>query len=195
MNQPVDSRTGEYLRAMNIDLWVARDKVASASAVTGKTAGESNNARVQSISSWSAAELPDRILQLKVRPAGELRQAELLVVTESPEPDAACMKLMSSMFAAIKLDESQWLQAGIVGGDTSVGLTRVIDSVKPKAVVLMADAHKKLDALDRLRGIRHQVSDLQPFFVMTFGPVDLLDNPDAKRPAWEDLKQLHQWLS
>jgi len=106
----------------------------------------------------------------------------------------ACTALLESMFKAIELNNSQWRHAGSAAPtETGISLSAIGASAL-KAVVLMLQTGGNTNGLAQLRTMKHQVAGLEAPVMVTFHPQDLLDNPDAKRPAWEDLKQLRRWL-
>ena len=198
---------------MGIDLWVdknsallasAQTSPAVASLATGASAADSNPpARLAEL---SATEFVAAIDDLMITCREPVRSAELLVVTEGSGLTEGCRKLLDSMFKAIKLDSKQWFQAEIFNplSETAANLNDTVNSshiseieksVDPKALVFLLRTSGSKTALDDLRSLQHQSRALQSFVVVSFHPQDLLDNPDAKRPAWEDLKQLRQWLS
>ena len=197
---------------MNIDLWVARDSDLAEAAAHPVAAdasvhlpSEGDNSAVTStmvqdkpLGTLSPAELADKIPRLSVVPGGARMPAELLVLTEDVTLSDECSNLLGSMFKAIKLESSQWLHAGVSAADGAELISQVESSVQPKATVIMLKAneqsHDPVNAMRQLRGVQHKARSLQSFVVVTFHPQDLLDNPDLKRPAWEDLKQLRRWL-
>jgi len=188
----------QYLKAMNIDLWVARDAPVATD----------NSAAVLSSTAVTQAEATDAT-PLAQLPATELRSAlsslsltanlqapgtELLVVTEDASLSDECLKLLGSMLKAIELADSQWLHTGIAQSNTGTSLNALDKSMPLKAVVLMLQTGGNTNALAQLRTTEHRVSGFQAPVMVTFHPQDLLDNPEAKRPAWEDLKLLRKWL-
>jgi len=190
----------QYLKAMGIDLWVARDAAepSTSAAVTPKTDLPVNQ--------WSAAQLQQSIAKLAVEKT-VASQADLLVVTEGVGLSEECAVLLGSMFKAIKIDPAQWLHVGTAlnqldNGQLDEGqsvktqsesLDALANKVNPKAIVLMVRSAGN-STLDALRGVQHRSPTMAPLVAVTFHPQDLIDNPDNKRPAWEDLKQLRQWL-
>jgi len=185
-NNDQSSIDRQYLRAMNIDLWVERDTVDSTvEAVTAASLGGMSAAAFSSAIGTSGLVLQQA-----------MHGAELLVITEDAELSAESSKLLESMFKAIELDSSQWVKAGLepAGKASAVTLATIKDSQQFKAVLVMLRTMGDTNALVQLRKTQHRVSGLQLPVMVTFHPQDLLDNPDAKRPAWEDLKLLRQWL-
>jgi len=187
----------QYLRAMNIDLWVARDVpavtdnssgISSAAATPLETNGRSKLAQL------SAAEFGTALRRISVTPNNEAQNSELLVITEDSVLSDACLKLLGSMFNAIEVNDSQWLHAGVAQSSAGTSLSALGDSMPLKAVVLMLQTGGNTNGLAQLRSVQHRLSGFQPPVMVTFHPQDLLDNPDAKRPAWEDLKLLRKWL-
>lgn len=176
----------QYLKAMEIDLWLTRD---ADELPSGDTHAAVANTALP-IRQWSAEQLQQSLGQLQVD-SGADGQFELLVVTEGAAASDKCTELMCSMFSAIKVAANQWTQAGTAEGG-SQSLASLINTVNPQAVVLMIRSEG--NSLDALRGMQHRLQGVTPFVITTFHPQDLLDNPEIKRPAWEDLKQLRQWL-
>jgi len=176
----------QYLRAMNIDLWVERDAVHSP---------------VEGVATASLGEMSAAVFSSAIVASGLALQqvaqgTELLVVTEDKYLSAECSKLLESMFKAIELDSSLWVLAALepAGTRPATTLATLKDSQQFKAIVVMLRTMGDANALIQLRKTQHRVSGLQPPVMVTFHPQDLLDNPEAKRPAWEDLKLLRQWL-
>lgn len=198
-NSPVDQ---QYLKALGIDLWVPREFEVVAPAdtvpVVQDSAAKPEATAVpqqanKPLCDWSAAELTSLLPGLKVLSLKAGTGVELLVVTDSPVPVDECNTLLGSMLKAIKVSTSQWATATIVE-DAPETLQAVAATADPQAILLMLRTKGNASALDRLRGQQYQVSALNTFAAVSFHPQDLLDNPDLKRPAWEDLKQLRQWL-
>ncbi len=214
----------QYLIAMGIDLWVDRNSVMASAETTPAVNASSVSTSVsepasatgskaahKQLADLSARELATSVADLEVNCSEAVRPAELLVITEGLSLSAECMKLLESMFKAIEFDRSQWLHAGISdvrseagseagseaisrAGD-AIALSQLHSTVRPKALVVMINAGGNPTALQSVRGLQHKVTALNGFMVASFHPQDLLDNPETKRPAWEDLKQLRQWLT
>lgn len=183
----------QYLKAMGIDLWVERDAEELSVPAVSNDAVTSDSA--VPVRQWSADQLQQSLALLQVESCAS-NQAELLVVTEGSAFSDSCAELLGTMLNAIKIDASQWVRAGtMAAANQSMPLASAVNTVNPKAVVLMARSDGAAHALDALRGVQHQLQGITPFVVTTFHPQDLLDNPEIKRPAWEDLKQLRQWLT
>ena len=199
----------QYLRAMGIDLWVDKKSTLHASVPTSpavSTSVSSDSGTAKALAQMSVTEFTAAVDDLMLTCSEPLRSAELLVVTEGSGLTEAGRKLLESMFKAIELDTTQWFQAAIsnpsdkeaVKADDSANrgtVSEIEKAVNPKALVVLLQTGGSASALDALRNFQHRPRMLQSFVVVSFHPQDLLDNPDAKRPAWEDLKQLRQWLS
>ena len=206
----------QYLKAMGIDLWVDRNSVmasaettpaVNASSVSTSVSATGSKAAHKQLADLSARELATSVADLEVNCSEAVRPAELLVITEGSSLSAECMKLLESMFKAIEFDRSQWLHAGISDVRSEAGseaisragdaipLSQLHPTVCPKALVVMINAGGNPTALQSVRGLQHKVKALNGLMVASFHPQDLLDNPETKRPAWEDLKQLRQWLT
>lgn len=176
---------------MGIDLWVER----SAAGVTPQTSPAAHEVIEQkSLAELSGIEFNAAVAGLKVTCSEPAREADLLVITDGPDLTGECTKLLDSMFKAIELNRSQWLHAGISPAEDALPISQLGESVKPKSVLMMISTGGDAAALASLRGKMHRPQALQAFVVASFHPQDLLDNPSVKRPAWEDLKQLRQWL-
>ncbi len=189
----------QYLKAMGIDLWERRDlEVTTAPVNQAPTETLEPTSRATAVTNktpaaCSPAELTALLPGLHIA-VGQMRQGvELLVVTESPEPAGESIKLLGSMFGAIKIDAAGRMQATVSDASSNT-LQTVALKVKPKAIVLMLGSNGNINALDQLRGQQHQLPSLNSFAIVTFHPQDLIDNAEVKRPAWEDLKLLRQWL-
>ena len=194
---------------MGIDLWVDKKSTLHASVPTSpavSTSVSSDSGTAKALAQMSATEFTAAVDDLMLTCSEPLRSAELLVVTEGSGLTEAGRKLLESMFKAIELDTTQWFQAAIsnpsdkeaVKADDSANrgtVSEIEKAVNPKALVVLLQTGGSASALDALRNFQHRPRMLQSFVVVSFHPQDLLDNPDAKRPAWEDLKQLRQWLS
>ena len=186
-----------YLRAMNIDLWVARDAPVATEhsadvSSTVVTQSETNGAN--ELTSLTALEFGTALSRIRVAADTQAQGAELLVITEDSALSDACLKLLGSMFKAIEVEDSQWLHTGVVQTSTGTSLSALEKSMPLKAAVLMLQTGGDTNGLAQLRSVQHRLSGFQPPVMVTFHPQDLLDNPDAKRPAWEDLKLLRKWL-
>lgn len=182
----------QYLKAMNIELWVSRDATDNTTTVVHEVQAQTNSGTA--LATMSAAELTASIGQLKLQRQSQSQSAVLLVVTEDAHLSPECNKLLGTMFNAIEINHSQWLHASVSSENGATPVGELSDAVGAKAVVVMLRTGGNVNALAQLRTTQHRVSALQPFVVATFHPQDLLDNPDVKRPAWEDLKLLRQWL-
>ncbi len=210
----------QYLKAMGIDLWVDRNSVMASAettpavnasfvstTVSQPASATGSKAAHKQLADLSARELATSVADLEVNCSEAVRPAQLLVITEGSSLSAECMKLLESMFKAIEFDRSQWLHAGISDVRSEAGseaisragdaipLSQLHPTVRPKALVVMINAGGNPTALQSVRGLQHKVKALNGFMVTSFHPQDLLDNPETKRPAWEDLKQLRQWLT
>lgn len=176
----------QYLRAMNIDLWVER----------GAVELPVEAAETVTLGGMSAAEFGSAIGARGLELQQTRHDAELLVITEESKLSAESSKLLESMCNAIELGPSFWVQAGLEPAEatSAITLATLQDSQQFKAVVVMLRTMGDASALAQLRKAQHSVSGLRPPVMVTFHPQDLLDNPETKRPAWEDLKLLRQWL-
>ena len=194
----------QYLKAMGIDLWVGRDSVleptaaAPSLAIPSKTPDTSPAKAAKHsplrLADLSASEFVTAVANLTLSATEPSRPAQLLVVTEGSNLSADCTKLLESMFNAIEFDRAQWLHAGISQSKDAVPIKQLAHAVTPKALVIMLKTGGIATALQSVRGVQHGTPSLPGFMVASFHPQDLLDNPETKRPAWEDLKQLRQWL-
>ena len=192
----------QYLKAMNIDLWVARDTPVAAADVVTTSAAELPNTETQTdvvgeaaLAQLPAVQLGAALSSMRLAASSPVQSAELLVVTEDSVLSDACFKLLTTMLKAIELKDSQWLHAGIAQAEAGSSLNELGKSMPIKAIVLMLQTGGNADALGQLRNVQHRVPGFNTPAMVTFHPQDLLDNPDAKRPAWEDLKQLRKWLA
>lgn len=193
---------------MGIDLWVARGdgtdvetaehtaalaSVSAASALPG-TGSQTTGA----LADLSAAGFASVFGDCRVSVSVAVNNPVLLVITEDLSLSAECHKLLGNMLQAIEYDNTQWMHAGLSSRADATTVSALCSSVQPRGVLLMLKAGAGngaiADELNQLRKQQHQVASVAPFVAVTFHPQDLLDNPDAKRPAWEDLKQLRQWL-
>ena len=180
----------QYLKAMNIDLWVARDAPASVGGAHSETTVPVTGTRP--LAELSAAQLSTALSSLKLTADDLTKTAEVLVVTEDSTLSDDCLKLLGAMFKAIELDDTRWCHTGVAHPGTP--LTEAGDSSSLKVVLLMLQTGGNANALTELRNVAHQAPGFKSPVIVTFHPQDLLDNPDAKRPAWEDLKQLRKRL-
>ena len=193
----------QYLKAMGIDLWVDRDSSFDAAAVVGSSvSGSAAESRAAPLNSdpdkqthLSVSKLAADVENWRVSCSEPAKPAELLLITEELNLTGECRKLLGSMFDAIGLDSSMWLHAGVSVADDAIAVSQLEASVNPKATIMLINAGGDPTSLQSVRGVRHEVPSLKGFVVVSFHPQDLLDNPELKRPAWEDLKQLRQWLT
>ncbi len=209
----------QYLKAMGIDLWTSRENgqqgpqstMSSTTsstmlptelppeASTGPPVGSDSivktNRSVRPLVEFSTSEITAAISSFRINCDEPIRNAECLVLTEDPELNDQSRSLLGSMFKAIELDASGWLQANLQQTGDGQSLVDFAQGVNPGAVVLMLNSGGGDSALDHLRGLQLRVPEVPWFAVASYHPQNLLDNPSTKRPAWEDLKQLRQWLS
>ncbi len=189
----------QYLKTMGIDLWVPRGlevkPAAPTQALTESREPTPDPAPITAkpLAACSPAELKALLPHVNVAVGRSSQGVELLVVIEGPVPDAESVTLLGSMFGAIKIDEAQRVQA-ILSDGSSDSLQTVSSAVSPKAIVLMLRSNGNTNALDGLRAQQLMLPSLNSFAIVTFHPQDLIDNAELKRPAWEDLKLLRQWL-
>ncbi len=200
----------QYLKAMGIDMWVGRDHQAEAGApvvpgapndnVAGATSEKSASEKSTaanvsaSLANCSLPQLITLLPELNVVVGRSELHANLLVLTDSPAPSGQSDDLLGSMFTAIKLATEHWMPATITADSAADTLQTVMQVAQPQAIVVMLRAGKNFKALDKLRGQQIQMPAINAFAIVTFHPQDLIDSPDLKRPAWEDLKLLRQWM-
>lgn len=194
-----------YLKAMGIDLWVDRKvEIHSDSTVASSPNAMPSTAPVPAVASnpgahktlveCSASELSEAVAGLSVSCSEPVKPAEIIVITEDLTLSDQCANLLDAMFKAIEFDRTQWLHAGISNAKDAIPISHLEASVKPKALILMLKTGGSETALQNVRYVQHKVQTLNAFMLTSFHPQDLLDNPATKRPAWEDLKKLRQWL-
>jgi uracil-DNA glycosylase len=143
--------------------------------------------------------------------------AQLMVIGEAPGADeddqgvpfvGKAGQLLTDMLSAIKLDRKKDVFIANVlkcrppenrnPGDTEILacrpiLLRQIEIIQPRILLLLGRiaAHALLDTAEsiaRLRGSVHHFGHIPA--LVTYHPAALLRNPQYKRPAWEDLKQV-----
>ena len=209
----------QYLFEMGIDVWAKRERdqpndptlheQGRNDALAG--AGSSSAASVAALASWSSHQLVESLATLPVDPSSSVKSAvdkiELLIVIEGAAPAGESTDLLNNMFDAIKIPATQRrvVVSTAQGTDT---LGSVAATVMPAAIVVMASSRINSDrtgnsgsgavdvsGMKNLRGVQHRPTGIDPWAIVTFHPADLLDCPQAKRPAWEDLKLLRQWLN
>ncbi|OED42310.1 hypothetical protein AB833_06550 [Chromatiales bacterium (ex Bugula neritina AB1)] len=139
--------------------------------------------------SKSLAEYPLMLADSSVKS----QKVEILVVIESPRLNDADHKLLTSMLAAIQLQSENYRLAQInLSGDAETARCEdIVARVQPVAILVMAKLPDSdvLQPLDVLRTGVHLTDWSRAPVVVTLHPRDLINNPSAKRPAWEDLKR------
>ena len=205
----------QYLFEMGIDVWAIRNRTGQKDAIQDDAiagAGSLSGTSPAPFVTRSAHELCENLAEFPVdlpdtnAVNSDIGNNKLLIVIESPAPDSKSTALLDNMFNAIDIHAPQRHVVVVsAGGATTVGA--VAATVRPAAIVVMTSSRVasassensensavEIDGLNNLRGVQHQPVNIDPWVVVTFHPADLLDCPEAKRPAWEDLKLLHQWL-
>lgn len=129
-------------------------------------------------------------------------QGSLLLVLERALSDAAA-ELLTAMLKAINIDRSLLPVATMhhaadvnATSETAESLAAVCERISPAVVVVMAELEDsaRLNDLDTHRASLLRFGWLNAQVAVTLHPQVLLDNPNGKRPAWEDLKRVKALL-
>jgi DNA polymerase len=128
----------------------------------------------------------------------------LVFVAQGPAPYTdAESQLLEKMIAAMGVPRSKVHLLNLVTpGATAVAskpfLDRAFALLRPRVVVALGTlaAQSLLESERPISGLRGKFHEGAGFKLMaTFHPADLLRAPDAKREAWEDLKQVAKELA
>ena len=119
----------------------------------------------------------------------------MLLVLEH-EPTAAALDLLSAMLKAIDTEIQNQSLAIMTESTKADSLTTVAGSVQPALVVVMASLPDGASAagLAVHRQTHYSYPWLPAPLAITLHPQALLDDKNAKRPAWEDLKRVKAFL-
>jgi len=195
----------QYLQSLGVDIWQSRTtepqasgRAANVRATQGDPAVGVDPAPEESVSALSPIQLAQRLPVLRVRTQVMQPNVRVLVVTDEKVTSDESMALLSAMFNAIDLGSDAWQLASFSSThppSDSVPLNELSQSLQPQAIVLMLRGNTVTANLERLRSNQIRSKEMQSFAMVTYHPQDAIDNPDIKRPVWEDLKLLRQWLS
>lgn len=121
----------------------------------------------------------------------------LVVVGEKEELGSAPGELLKKMLSAIHIEIDKPQGATLL--DIEDSEWRLLPENTTGAAVLILgqkSAEKvlkdKIDDLAKLRGALLHIDGR--VFLYTFNPSELIESPQAKRLAWEDLKTLRSWV-
>jgi len=177
------ARAHQYLKAMGITSWVARDSAAPA---VSESASESRDLPLA-----NAHAVSDYLEQLADVRVAKLQQGagSVLLLVEPPLLTEADKSLLAKMLAAIGLElESQSIASLTVAGEITV--PELISVQQPDIVLLMVGSGDAPAAIEPYR-VSHQVPPWSKAAIATtYHPADLIRYPALKRPAWEDLKRV-----
>ncbi len=139
------------------------------------------------------------------------QQAELLILAE-PAMDSASSQLLTAMLKAIGLQRQQVYITSLTKCATTDGmlqqeqvdacaayLQRQISLLQPKAMLVLGLKNAQLllhnkSTLSRLRGQFHYLDEATVPVLVSFDPAYLLQSPNEKRKAWDDLKMIRTVL-
>jgi len=196
----------QYLQALGVDIWQLRateSQVQNSALNARDPKGSAESVVEESVSALSAMQLGQRLPELLVSAKVSQSQVSVLVVTDEEVSSDESVALLSAMFNAIDLDADSWQLASL--SDTyrvlpkgkpvdAVPLKELSRTLQPQAIVLMLRGNIAAANLERLRSNQIRSKEMQSFAMVTYHPQDAIENPDIKRPVWEDLKLLRQWL-
>lgn len=197
----MNSLSIQYLTAMGIESWELRNSSAeqNASASDQPSVAQEPSDTLAAVQHWHIEDIEANLERAKIvfphTPAADT-STDVLVITEGSGLSPQGLQLLSSMMKAIQLDINDQLLGELVGDANEVSSTQtcgeVIRAIKPRVVLLMAmlDESREIGQLDSLRSKVHRMMVCETTLAVSLHPAVLLDNPDAKRPAWEDLKRL-----
>jgi len=198
---------------MGIETWSLRDHMTSESLsdVPSKPLNEppSSTAEVLAdglppVSTWNLQEVGEKIASATVScelASTQPGNADVLVIIERPALSADSRTLLASMMKAIRVNIDDQVIGTLVtrSAETSVepseentSVVELIRLVNPAVVLLMATLANScgIEHLDPLRSRHYPLTALNTTLAVTLHPQELLDNAEAKRPAWEDLKRV-----
>jgi len=120
---------------------------------------------------------------------------QLLLLLER-ELTSPAQDLLTAMLKAIDIDRLTQPAAIINRAATGESINVVCARIKPSIVVVMAmlTDNGNISEMDAYRQSVHRFSWLDVPVAITLHPQVLLDNPQGKRPAWEDLKRVKMIL-
>lgn len=210
-SRPLDARPLAETAVASERLAVAQSAVAIETSETASTAQTPANQRAavtapSTIAACRADNLDTLLANAPVNltATGEQRgQGSLLLVLEQALSDAGA-ELLTAMLKAINIDRAtlpvatmiRTTDANEAASANAEPLTAVCERFRPAVVVVMAglDDSARLNDLDTHRAAPHRFGWLNAQVVVTLHPQVLLDNPNGKRPAWEDLKRVKALL-
>jgi len=192
----------QYLEALGVDIWQSRAGGPQAPNRAVNTRTPQSDATVgeaeESVSALSPIQLGQRLPVLRVSTQVSQLKVSVLVVTDEEVTSDESVALLSAMFTAIDLGGDAWQLASFSSAlqpTDGVALKELSQTLQPQAIVLMLRGNAVNANLDRLRSNQIRSKEMQSFAMVTYHPQDAIENPDIKRPVWEDLKLLRQWLS
>ena len=126
-------------------------------------------------------------------PADEDRPMLLVLERELTSP---AEDLLAAMLKAIKVDRLAQFAATVSPSAAAEPLADVCGRLRPSLVLVMATLSDAtaLPVLEPHRSELHRVAWLDVPVAITLHPQVLLENPQGKRPAWEDLKRVKTFL-
>lgn len=175
----------QYLKAMGIESWESRSvevAVAQSSDSTPATA------QWQGATQYDPGSFVSHLAQATVAES-TLSPTQILVVLEAPALESESQTLLASMLKAINVDLAQQTVVNLQSAGSET-VESVAGTVKPKIILLMAQLQNDLSELAVLRDGPFKAPWTTASIALTLHPAVLLNQPDLKRPAWEDLKRV-----
>ena len=164
---------------MDIETWVTRG---------------TSPPRYQPIVICEPADIGERLKNTRVKLSNTAAGRMLLVLEHILTP--AAQDLLSAMLKAIDIEIHSQPLAIVTDSPEADSLAAVTASVQPAIVVVMALLPDGASVSEL--AVHRQAHQSYPWFpgpvAITLHPQALLDDKNAKRPAWEDLKQVKAFL-
>ena len=205
----------QYLKAMGINRWQLR-RTQAGDELTHSDSRSSERVSHESVNPDSATALPSRkpipARQLKIAQQTMISLDETLrnckvIVANCPaggkmllllerELTSPAEDLLSAMLKAINVDRLSQCVATLSSSADGESINAVCERAAPEIVLVMPVLTNSADIaeLDAHRNAFQHFSWLNLPVAFTLHPQVLLENPQAKRSAWEDLKRVKAFL-
>ena len=205
----------QYLKAMGINRWQLR-RTQAGDELTHSDSRSSERVSHEPVNPDSATAVPSRkpipARQLKIAQQTMISLDETLrnckvIVANCPaggkmllllerELTSPAEDLLSAMLKAINVDRLSQCVATLSSSADGESIDAVCERVAPEIVLVMSVLTNSADIaeLDAHRTAFQHFSWLKLPVAFTLHPQVLLENPQAKRSAWEDLKRVKAFL-
>ncbi len=204
----------QYLKAMGIDSWQHRDAQLAGELPCNEPASSSPRAaanpsaqsditnrpepqlqQFSRVADWAMSSFGQSLAESTVVVSNLSEQGQMLLVLERDLTSAA-EDLLAAMLKAIKIDRLSQSAVTLSHSAAGESLEQICVRVQPSIVVVMAMLTDVgvITELDDHRQTLHRFNWLNVPVAITLHPQVLLENPQGKRPAWEDLKRVKAFL-